>query len=72
MKSVFIGKRMEVIAMNMYRKHMIDDSTYHYLGGPDSFLVAMKLKNGDTLGILNSIGAGKSAETKKTGKKHFF
>lgn len=72
MKSIFLGKRMEVIAMNMYRKHMIDDSTYRYLGGPDSFLVSMKLKNGDTLGALNSIGTGKSAETKKPSKKHFF
>jgi monofunctional biosynthetic peptidoglycan transglycosylase len=37
-KSGFMDKRLEVIATNLYRKHLIGDSMFLLLGGPDSLL----------------------------------
>ncbi|MBN1982295.1 MAG: monofunctional biosynthetic peptidoglycan transglycosylase [Chitinivibrionales bacterium] len=38
-KSIFISKRLAVIAANLYRKHLINDETYVRLGGGDSAVI---------------------------------
>ncbi len=44
-KSIFIKKRLRVIGDNLYRRHIINDSTYIDLAGTDSLIFVLKKKS---------------------------